>query len=180
MSSLSPSPQVWSAETEAHAQAVAAFATAARGMPISRWQQPIARGKWSPAEITAHVAEVYAVVRREIAGGAGMQMRGSAFGRWVLRRTVLPFLLRGKPFPPGARAPVETRPVTVLADQAAAVAALEKAAHQFVVELLERQAAGPLWLTHAYFGRGSALDGLRLVTAHTRHHAQQLVRACGS
>ncbi len=58
----------------------------ARAVPASQWQQPIAAGKWSPAEITAHLTEVYVVLRREMAGGAGMQMRGSAFRRWLLRR----------------------------------------------------------------------------------------------
>jgi len=170
-------PRAWAVEVDAHAQAVAQFVNAARTIPTRQWQQPVAVGKWSPAEITAHVTEVYGVVRREVAGGVGMQVRGSPFRRWLLRYTVLPLLLRGGSFPPGARAPVETRPVTVLADQAAAVAALEQGASQFMVELANRQMAGPVWLTHAYFGRAPALYGLRLITVHTRHHARQLARA---
>jgi len=170
-------PQVWEVEATAHADAVAQFAAAARAIPASQWQAPLATGKWSPAEITAHVTEVYVVLRREIAGGAGMRMRGSAFRRWLLRHLVLPRLLAGRSFPPGVRAPAETRPVTAAADQASAIASLEQVASQFVVELTDRQAVGPVWLTHAYFGRGPALYALRLVTVHLRHHMRQLPRA---
>lgn len=170
-------PQVWTAEATAHAEAVAQFTAAARAVPVLRWEQPLAAGKWSSAEITAHVTEVYAVLRREVAGGAGMQVRGSAFRRWFLRHTVLPRLLQGASFPPGVRAPVETRPTMVSADQASAIATLEQVAGQFMVELTDRQATRPVWLTHAYFGRAPALRGLRMVTVHLRHHARQLVRA---
>lgn len=170
-------PRVWEVEAIAHADAVAQFAAAARGIPASQWQVPLAAGKWSPAEITAHVTEVYVVLRREIVGGAGMRMRGSAFRRWLLRHLVLPRLLAGRSFPPGVRAPAETRPVTAAADQGSAIAGLEQVASQFVTELAHRQAAGPVWLTHAYFGRGSALYALRLVTVHLLHHRRQLPKA---
>jgi hypothetical protein len=170
-------PRVWEVETAAHAEAVAQFVTAVRAIPTPRWQQPLVTGKWSPAEITAHVTEVYVVLRREVAGGAGMQVRGSAFRRWLLRHTVLPRLLRGQPFPSSVRAPTETRPVTVSADQTSAIAILNQVAGQFIGELVDRQAAAPVWLTHAYFGRGPALYGLRLVTVHMRHHTRQLVGA---
>jgi hypothetical protein len=72
-------PQVWEVETAAHAEAVAQFATTVRAIPVPRWQQPLATGKWSPAEIAAHVTEVYLVLHREVVGGTGMQVRGSQF-----------------------------------------------------------------------------------------------------
>jgi hypothetical protein len=170
-------PQVWEVEATAHADAVAQFAAVARAIPASQWQAPLAPGKWSPAEITAHVTEVYVVVRREAAGGAGMRMRGSAFRRWLLRHLVLPRLLAGRSFPPGVRAPVETRPVTASADQASAIASLEQVSRQCLRELTDRQAAGAVWLTHAYFGRGPALYALRLMTVHLLHHLRQLPKA---
>jgi len=112
-----------------------------------------------------------------VAGEAGMQLRGPTLGRWLLRRTVLPWMLRGRPIPPRVRAPVETRPAMACADQAVAVATLETLASQFMGEFAARQAAGPVWLTHAYFGRLPALEALRFVTIHTRHHTCQLAGA---
>lgn len=173
-------PQVWKAEAAGHAEAVAHFAALARAVPADRWQQPLAAGKWNPAEVTAHVAEVYVVLCRELAGGAGMQLRGSAFRRWLLRRIVLPRLLRSGAFPPGVRAPAETRPVNVIADQGGAVATFEQLADRFVTDLATRQAAGPVLLTHAYFGRGPALGALRMVAVHLRHHARQIAPAAVS
>jgi hypothetical protein len=65
----------------------------------------------------------------------------------------------------------------VSANPAVAITTLEQLANQFIGELSARQAAGPVWLTHAYFGRGPALHGLRLVTVHLRHHTRQLAEA---
>jgi hypothetical protein len=171
-----PLPPEWVTASEAHTQAVALFASAARAVESACWQRPLAEGKWSPAEITMHLIEAYGVLRGELAGRPGMRMLGTAPRRWLLRHLVLPRLLRGAPFP-RVRAPLETRPVTVLTDQAAAVSRLEREAAEFAAELAAREAAAPVWLTHAYFGRIPALHGLRLAAVHTGHHARQLARA---
>lgn len=82
-----------------HASAVSEFVGAGRRFPGGAWTQALAHGKWSPAEITSHVAEAYDVLRRELSGEPGMQLLGSPLQRWLLRRTMLPRILRGRRLP---------------------------------------------------------------------------------
>jgi hypothetical protein len=164
---------VWPRLVEEHARAIEEYRLAAGSLERARWTTPIAPGKWSPAEITAHVAEAYRVLSAELAGADGMRLKGSRLQRLVLRYTMLPRLLTGKPFPHGVRAPRETRPTEMIEDPAVAVATLVKRAEQFTRDLTAK-AAENVRLTHAYFGPLSPRQGLELSTAHTRHHARQL------
>jgi hypothetical protein len=167
----------WTALMTDHASAVREFVESARRFPHPAWTRPLAPGKWSPAEITSHVTETYAVLRRELEGGPGMRLRGSPWQRWLFRHTMLPGILRGGAFPSGARAPREIRPGEIQKDPATALPALAAEADAFVRELSGRAAHRRLRLTHAYFGPMSARQSIRLVTVHTRHHARQLVTA---
>jgi hypothetical protein len=106
-----------------------------------------------------------------------MRLLGSRLQRWLLRQTILPRLLAGKPFPPGVRAPKETRPRDVQQDCATALATLDSLSQAFIEALTTRAAAGTIRLTHAYFGHLSPGQGLRLLIVHTRHHARQLAHA---
>ena len=157
-----------------HAAAVSQFVDAAQRFPEAAWSRALAPGRWSPAEITSHVIEAYKVLRRELGGGPGMQLRGSRIQRWLLRRTMLPGILRGRPFPAGARAPRETRPRELHADPASALAALETTASAFARDLSALQADRRLRLNHAYFGPMTGRQSLQLAVVHTRHHARQL------
>jgi hypothetical protein len=103
-----------------------------------------------------------------------MRLLGSPLQRWILRRTLLPRLCKGRPFPPGVRAPRETRPREIEEDSALALTRLGTLAMDFTKELTTRQAGGEVRLTHAYFGPLSARQGLQLLSGHTRHHARQL------
>jgi hypothetical protein len=102
-----------------------------------------------------------------------MRTLGSRFQRLVLRHTMLPRLLTGRPFPPGVRAPRETRPREIVEDPETALATLASLAAEFAEELTNR-AGGRVRLTHAYFGSLSPDQGIKLLTVHTRHHARQL------
>lgn len=164
--------------TRDHASAVSEFVEAGQRFPAGAWSQPLAPGKWSPSEITSHVTEAYEVLRRELSGGPGMRLLGSPLLRWVLRHTMLPAILRGRPFPSGARAPKETWPRELLADPTSALEALEATAGAFARELSAR-ANQRLRLSHAYFGPMSAPQTLRLAAVHTRHHARQLEAVAG-
>ena len=136
--------------------------------------RPLAPGKWTPAEITSHVAEAYRVLLAELGGAAGMKLLGSRLQRLILRHTMLPRLIAGKPFPPGVRAPRETRPKVISEDHHQALSELGHLTGFFVAELATRAATGPVQLTHAYFGALLPGQGLQLLTAHNRHHARQL------
>jgi len=160
-----------------HASAVAEFVESARRFPGGAWTRPLAPGKWSPAEITSHVTETYIVLRSELEGGPGMRLRGSRWQRWLFRHTMLPRILRGGPFPVGARAPREIRPREIEIDPAIALSALTVRADAFARELSARAADRRLRLNHAYFGPMSARQSFRLAAVHTRHHARQLAAA---
>ena len=167
-------PAEWARLLNDHARAIEEYRTAAESLDQAAWLAPIAPGKWSPAEVTAHVAEAYRVLSAELGGADGMCLRGSRIQRLLLRYTILPRLLAGKPFPPGVRAPREVRPTEVIGDPSLAVATLVERAEQFIGELTTRATMPAVRLTHAYFGRLSPRQGLKLSTVHTRHHAQQL------
>jgi hypothetical protein len=164
----------WPGLVEEHARAIDEYRLAVGALERTRWTTPIAPGKWSPAEVTAHVAEAYRVLSAELGGGQGMGLRGSRLQRLFLRHSILPRLLTGAPFPPGVRAPRETRPTEIVEDSAAALATLVNRAEQFTRDLTERATMPGVRLTHAYFGRLSPRQGLKLSTVHTRHHARQL------
>jgi hypothetical protein len=168
-----PLPADWSPLVADHAAALSEYDAAARKIPAPAWMQPIGPGKWTPAEVTSHVAEAYRVLRGELAGGSGMRLLGTRLRRFILRHTVLPRLLAGRPFPPGVPAPRETRPQTVVPDREQAISQLDRLAELFVSDLGATE-AGSVRLSHAYFGALSARQALQLLAVHTRHHASQL------
>jgi DinB superfamily len=167
-------PPDWDRLLADHTAALEEYLASAMSLSLEVWIRPMAQGKWTPAELTSHVAEAYRVLRGELGGQAGMNLRGSPLQRFILRHTVLPRLLAGKPFPPGVRAPRETRPKIVVDDRQTALRELGSVAELFTTEL--GACAGPASprLTHAYFGLLSPRQALQLVAVHTRHHARQL------
>ena len=167
-------PSDWIALTAEHAAAIRQFGDAARLLPSARWSDPLAPGKWTPAEVTGHVAEAYQVLSRELAGGAGMQLLGRPLQRFLLRHILLPRLLSTGRFPARARAPAETRPRQVETGPEEGAAVCSRLAEEFMDALARRAAAGPVRLTHAYFGGLDARQAVRLCAVHTRHHARQL------
>jgi hypothetical protein len=170
----------WATLVAAHSAALEAFLHTARQIPPGRWTQPIALGKWTPAEITSHLCESYSVLRAELTGRPGMELRLRPLQRWVLRHTLLPRILASGKFPAGARAPRETRPRPDEWNRGTALHTLSTEADSFVQDLSDRARAGRIRLTHAYFGTMSARQSIRMVTVHIRHHAHQLAHAAES
>jgi DinB family protein len=164
----------WNALVADHSLALQEFALTSRKVPSHLWHQPIAAGKWTPGQVANHLRESYRVLRGELGGAPGMELRLGPVKRWGLRRTLLPRILLTGNFPAGARAPKETRPGEVGGDPASSIQDLTTEAEGFVHELTERSQRGRVRLTHAYFGRMSPRQTLLLVTVHTRHHARQL------
>jgi hypothetical protein len=170
-------PPDWDSLLADHSNAVAEYMTAAGRFASPDWMRPLAPGKWTPAELTSHVTEAYRVLRAELGGATGMRLLGSRLQRLVLRYTLLPRLLAGRPFPAGVRAPRETRPREIVEEPGDALSMLGDLAEAFIRELTTRAAGARIRLTHAYFGPLSPRQGLRLLTVHTRHHARQLSSA---
>ena len=169
----------WAAAVAEHETSVAAFRAAVRGIPAAGWTAAAA-GKWSPAEEALHVVATYELGTTIAAGDVVMRPRVpravAALSRWLL----LPWLLRTGGFPRGADAPREVRPDRAVAhalDAAALLARLDRVADAAMRALRAADARRPRpRIVHAYFGPLPPLGALRLVSAHTRHHARALAR----
>lgn len=156
-----------------HQAAVDDLVAKAEVLPESAWFGPTSPGKWSPAEVLAHLVCTYDTLLRELAGGPGMAIRTKLWQRWLLRFTVLPRMLAGGAFPKGAVAPRETRPAGTLG-RAESVALFRRRAAE--LEEAARSAKEGQRLTHAYFGAATLAHGVLLCTRHIQHHTAQLVR----
>lgn len=156
---------------EIHARAVADVVARAGRLPEERWLAPLGDGKWSPAEVVAHLVTTYDPLLRELGGGDGMAIRTKLWQRWMLRLTVLPRILKGRGFPKGAVAPRETRP-TGTAGRDESLALLRRRAEE--LDRAARSARPGQTITHAYFGAANLADGVLLCARHVEHHAAQL------
>lgn len=161
-----------------HEIAVRTFLAACQEVTPANWQRAPAPGKWSPAAVVLHVCQAYELGRDAVAGGPGMQLRVAPPVAWFSRTLILPVVLATRRFPQGAAAPAEVVPdaaeARLLLPDAAA-ARLQRVAEQAAAAL--RRAAGERpapRVTHAYFGALNPHATLRLLSAHTRHHARGL------
>jgi hypothetical protein len=156
---------------ELHSTAVASFVESARLVPADAWHEPIAEGKWSPAEVLAHLVCTCDTVLGELRGGSGMNVRTRFWARLLLRLTIVPGLLRGKPFPKGAVAPRDTRPAKGL-DREEGLEIFRLRASE--LDEAARAARPGQKVTHAYFGSSGVADGVLLCARHIQHHTAQL------
>jgi ribosomal protein S12 methylthiotransferase accessory factor YcaO len=165
----------WQTAASQHDAAVRAFIDTAERLPEERWNAPVAPEKWSPAQITEHLALAYEAVLREITGGPAMAPRAGAWQQRLLRWFVLPHILFHRKFPRGARAPRETRPLDGNVDRGAALHRLREVAERAQRELwdAERRGMHPS-LTHPYFGSIDGLRALRFSAVHVEHHRRQI------
>jgi hypothetical protein len=65
----------WGPLVAEHSAALQEFVLLARRVSPDQWNKPIAPGKWTPAEIVSHLSESYQVLRGELAGSPGMELR---------------------------------------------------------------------------------------------------------
>jgi hypothetical protein len=168
-------PRRWARALAEHDRVVRNFLEAVCRVEAVRWHQPPAPGKWSPAELTLHVCEAYAFGRDAARGGPGMRLRVPPAVAWASRLVLLPLSLVTRQFPRGADAPAEVVPDPEEAGVLTPQAAVDR------LRVLAAEAAAALQhappgarLTHAYFGPLSPYATLRLLSAHTRHHARGL------
>jgi hypothetical protein len=166
------STDAWDSALREHREAVEAFIASAGQVGDAGWNRPVSEGKWSPAQIAEHVRLSHAVLLQELGGAGGLRVRTSWWLRAIIRRTILPRILRTGRIPTGVQAVREVRPGDGPFEQGATLGRLRAEADQFARELSERRTAATL--THPYFGTLSAADALRLTTAHTLHHRGQL------
>jgi DinB family protein len=159
-----------------HRAAIREYVAAAARIPTSVWVQPPGPGKWSPAQVTEHVALAIESMREEARGAAPLPVRVPAWRRMMIRLQFLPGILRQGTFPEGARAPREIRPSNTPVLQADALERLTRAASDLEKTVLSPATPAPRYLTHPYFGRLSIVRAVRFLEVHARHHLGQLPR----
>lgn len=165
----------WDAAHAEHDSVVARFRDRVTSFPPDRWHQRPAPGRWSAAELALHVCDSYAYGVAAATGGRGMRLRVPRLVAWVSRTVLLPRMLAAERFPRGARAPEEVVPdaadALALSPREAGLR-LSRCAQEAVDGLRAAAERTPARrITHAYFGALTPLLALRLLSAHTRHHA---------
>jgi hypothetical protein len=148
-------------------------AVAERAQP--HWHTPRAPGKWSPAQITEHVARSLEEGANVVAGRPSKLPTLPSFMRpiagWMLRRTV-----RTGKFPKTKTTrglnPEDTSP-TIPTSPAEARARLHSALATFERECRAR-VASRLPVESPAFGTVAVEDYARFTELHTRHHMRQI------
>lgn len=171
----------WNAAFAKHQAAVNEFLAVCEQCSRDDWHRA-AQGKWSTAAVALHICNTYELGRDAMLRGASMRPVVSKRYAWTLRTFVLPVIISTTRFPPArsprevAPDPQQTKQLTLDAMRARLMRASREAADAF------RSAAGtssPPRMTHAYFGDLTPYTALRLLTAHTRHHARALRQKVG-
>jgi hypothetical protein len=168
----------WNAAIAEHDTAVREFLDLCAQCAPAQWHRAPAPDKWSTAAVALHVCRAYELGRDAMAGGPSMRLRVSKRYSWVLRTLMLPVILATTRFPRGVRAPREVAPdleeARLLTPDAAATR-LKRAADEAAAAFRQggRNRSAPL-MTHAYFGPLTPYTALRMLSAHTRHHARAL------
>jgi hypothetical protein len=154
-------------------EAVSAFLAAARTIPPSQWTQPRAPGKWSPAQVTEHVALAYEL-SRGILHGSFPARSAPRLLRPLIRILFLNPILKNGRFGPGGKSPKTFQPTPSPAPPAALTARLQGASDGLEADLAAAARTGPSTVDHPFFGHVPLPEYLRLQAIHTRHHRQQL------
>jgi hypothetical protein len=153
---------------------VGAFVDAARRVPPAQWTVPRAAGKWSPGQVTEHVALTYEQSRRMLLGtftGPVEPWFRQVLARWLFLR---PMFKRGDYGKGAALAPDFIAPSGSPAPTADLLARLEAAVRDLETDLTAASNGGRMHLDHPIFGRLGLADLLRFVMLHTQHHRPQL------
>lgn len=169
----------WDAAAREHRAALAAYVARAGRLTSERWRVPRAPGKWSPAEISEHLALSYEAGLRELRGGPPLAIRTNFWERLVLRRFVMPKLLAGGALTRPVKAPREIRH-PVAGEQVATLARLAQLGETLERELDSGSSRGPVRFTHPYFGALDAVQTLKFCAFHARHHEAQVAEGEGS
>ena len=161
------------ASLSANRQAVASFLSKARSVASTPWAQPVAAGKWSPAQIADHVAVAYEVAFRALKGDKTM---GSAprFLRPIVRAVGFTKILKKGAFPAKMKGPPVFAPSAAHQPYDASAARMEAALAKLESEARAMAHAGRHAFEHPYFGRVDVSDYVRFSELHTKHHEQQL------
>jgi len=169
----------WRAAVQEHQSALADYLETAAKLPEVAWRTPWAPGKWTPAQITEHLALIYEAFTLEARDGQIMKPRMTPFRARILRWVLLPHMLYHRSFPMRAPAPREARPSADGQPRPEALARLREAADTLEREIERARAAGRKHLTHPYFGTVDLVRMMRFGTVHLEHHHRQVAGVRG-
>jgi hypothetical protein len=145
---------------------------AAASRDASRWNTARAPGKWSPAQITEHVARTFEEGANAIAERPtklpNVPRILKPVAAWVFRRT-----LRTGKFPKAKTTRALNPEATPSSPASPAEARSRLEAAQAAFERECRARAGRTF-AHAAFGVVSVEDYVRFTELHTRHHTRQI------
>ncbi|MCU0635466.1 MAG: DinB family protein [Gemmatimonadaceae bacterium] len=168
--------RAWARALAEHERAVDALAAELRSVPPRYWHRASRGGGWSPGLIADHVRRSYVLGLEATRGAPTMRLRVPPVTAWLSGKLMLPVLLALGRFPTGAESPEEVQPDHAVASRTApdaAIATLRATAQEAAAALCAADPA-QVRVTHAYFGSLSPRMALRLLSAHTQHHARQL------
>lgn len=164
----------WSDAEALHGDTVRRYLATAGSVAPKQWAAEPRPGKWSPGEVTRHLVLTYNALADEQSAGLVIPIAFPPWKAWVLKTVVLPRLLRGRPFPPGVKAPREVRPKGDLPGREVLLAEFEQAAGQFLSAYHAARQRPGARATHPYFGRLPLVEMFRFASIHTEHHRRQL------
>lgn len=167
----------WEAAADEHQVALAAYLDSAAALQESAWSLPWRPGKWTPAQVTEHLARAYEALLRELREGRAMEVKLAGWRRTLSRWIILPHILFHRTIPLRAPAPRELRPGEPRADRDTALRQLRELGERFTAELGAAREQGCAGLTHPYFGQVEPIKVLRFVAIHIDHHRKQIERA---
>jgi hypothetical protein len=165
------------AARDEHTRALADLLDRCETLAAGDWNRANAT-QWSAADVVEHLRLSYALVPTSPTDSGGMAVERSAAVAWITRNLVLRAALAMGVFPAGGRAPRAVQPDRVHAatrTREEALGTLRTEADRAVAILIAAaRRRERMTITHAYFGAMSPLLTLRVLTAHTRHHARRL------
>ncbi|HEU4682060.1 MAG TPA: DinB family protein [Gemmatimonadales bacterium] len=156
-----------------HRKAVTAFLAAARSVPLAEWAEPRAPGKWSPGQVTEHVANAYETNRGVLQGGLARPAAPRFLRPLIGLMLGWTVLKRGR-FGSGSKSPKPFRPSASPASQEALTGRLQTVADRFEGDITAAAGRGQDAIQHPIFGKLRLTDFLRLDEIHTNHHRPQL------
>jgi hypothetical protein len=157
----------------ANREAAKQFLATARTVAKEKWAAPIAPGKWSPAQITEHVALSTEVALKAIKGDKSMGSIPS-FLRWLPRKLGFdPTIKKGR-FPEKQRGPAIFKPSDSHANYDISAARFDRAIADLESHARELAKAGTTAFEHSFFGRVLIADYVKFNALHSEHHERQL------
>lgn len=145
---------------------------AAADLAAGSWMAPKAPGKWSPSQVTEHVARTMDEGAKVILGKPSAFPNLPSLFRPLLRGLFFNRVIRKGAFPK-AKTMKDLNPASGPATPAEARARLDEALAGFAQACRERDSSGQP-IDHTSFGTVSVADYARFMELHTRHHQKQI------